>query len=96
MRLAALALISASLLFAQSPSVAETDLPVVVTFVAPAYPRAAKDRRIFGKTVTRVTINRDGTVAEVKTISAHPVFESYVLETLKQWRFKPSDREQTL
>jgi hypothetical protein len=41
-------------------------------------------------------INRDGAVTGVKTISAHPDFETYVLEALKQWRFKPSDREHML
>jgi TonB family protein len=71
-------------------------MPAMVTFVAPADPRAAKDQRKMGKTLTRTTVNRDGAVTEVKTISAHPVFENYVLEALKQWRFKPSDQERTL
>src|SRR2546425_1033634 len=49
-----------------------------------------------GKTLTRLTINRDGFVTDAKTITAHRVFEGYVLEALKQWRFKPSDHEYTL
>ena len=49
-----------------------------------------------GKTLTRITVNRDGAVTEVKTISGYPVFENYVLEALKQWRFKPWDQEHTL
>jgi TonB family protein len=96
MRIALLSLISASLLFAQAPATAEKDMPAVVTFVAPAYPRAAKDQRKMGKTLTRITVNRDGAVTEVKTISANAVFEDYVLEALRQWRFKPSDQEHTL
>ena len=95
MRVALLTLISASFPFSQSPSAAEKDIPAVVTFVAPAYPRAAKDQRIMGKTETRVTVNRDGAVTEVKTIVAHPVFEHYVLDALKQWRFKPSEQQYT-
>ena len=86
----------ASLLFAQAPPTAENDIPAVVTFVAPAYPRTARDQRRMGKTLTRVTVNRDGTVTGGKTISANPVFEGYVLEALRQWRFKPSDQEHTL
>lgn len=96
MRIARLALLSGSLLFAQAPSTAEKDAPTVVTFVAPAYPRAARDQRKMGKTLTRVTVSRDGAVVEVKTISANPVFEDYVLKALKQWRFKPSDQENTV
>jgi len=95
MRMSLLTLIFVSFLFPQSPGAAEKDIPAVVTFVAPAYPRAAIDQRIMGKTRTRVTVNRDGAVTEVKTIVAHPVFEHYVLDALKQWRFKPSDQEYT-
>jgi TonB family protein len=96
MRIVLLTLVSAALLFAQAPVAAEKDMPAVVTFVAPAYPRAAKDERIMGKTLTRITVNRDGAVTDVETIRAHPVFEAYVLGALKQWRFKPSDQEHTL
>jgi TonB family protein len=96
MRIALLALISAAILFAQAPVAAEKDMSAVVTFVALAYPRAAKGKRILGTTLTRITVNRDGTVTEVKTISAHSVFEAYVLGALQQWRFKPSDQEHTL
>jgi outer membrane biosynthesis protein TonB len=41
-----------------------------------------------GKTVTRIVVNRDGVVTEVKAISANPVFESQVVEALKKWRFQ--------
>jgi len=91
-----LTLLSASLLFAQSPSVTEKEVPTVVTFVAPAFPRAAKDHRKMGKTITRIKISAGGSVTEVKTVSANEVFENYVLEALRQWRFQPSDREHIL
>ena len=91
-----LTVLSASLLFAQSPSVTEKELPTVVSFVAPAYPRAAKDQRKMGKTITRIRVSVEGSVAEVKTITANEAFETYVLEALKQWRFQPSEREHIL
>ena len=91
-----LTLLSASLLFAQSPSVTEKEVPTVVTFVAPAFPRDAKDQRKMGKTVTRIKISAEGSVTEAKTVSANAVFENYVLEALKQWRFQPSEREHIL
>jgi len=91
-----LTLLSASLLFAQSPSLAEKEVPRVVTFVAPAYPRAAKEQRKMGKTVTRLRVSPEGSVAEVRTVSANAVFEKYVLEALKQWRFQPSERKHIL
>jgi TonB family protein len=61
-----------------------------VTFVAPAYPRAAKDQRIMGTTLTAVTVTSEGHVADAKTVRAHPVFADYVLSALRQWQFRPS------
>jgi TonB family protein len=96
MRLATLLVIAASLAFPQAPDDAGSAVPALVRLVAPAYPREAKNRRMMGKTLTQITIDREGIVIGVKTISAHPVFENYVLGALRQWRFRPSDRELTL
>lgn len=71
-----LTFLSASLLFAQSPSVADKEVPNVVTFVAPAYPRAAKDQRKVGKTVTRLKVSPEGSVTDAKTVRANEVFEN--------------------
>jgi TonB family protein len=93
MRIRMATLILVARVFAQS---AESHIPIVRSFVAPAYPRAAKDRRISGTTLTLLTIDRTGVVTEVKTIRAHPVFEAYVSEALKKWRFEPSGQQLTL
>lgn len=74
----------------------DNDAAELVHFVAPAYPRAAKDQRIMGTTVTRVTVRTDGAVGAATTVRSHPIFENYVLEALKQWKFKPSSHEHTL
>jgi TonB family protein len=74
----------------------EDETPPVVKFVAPAYPRAAKDQRIMGTTLTRIVVNADGTISDASTIRAHPIFERYVLDALKAWRFKPSDKKHIL
>jgi len=96
MRTVLLLTLLSAYLFAQSPSVTEKDVPTVVTFVAPAYPRAAKDQRKMGKTITRIKVSSDGSVTDVKTVSANAAFEKYVLEALRQWRFLTSEREHTL
>ncbi len=93
---ALVALLLGRLLAAQAPATDEKNTPVVVAFVAPAYPKAARDQRIQGVTLTEVFINPEGVVTEAKTIQAHPVFEEYVLEALKQWRFRPSEQARTL
>jgi TonB family protein len=96
MRIGLLILLSASFLRAQPPSPTENAFPAVVTFVAPAYPRAAKDQRKMGRAIAKIKVSAQGSVTEVKTVSANAVFENYVLEALKQWHFKPSDEEHTL
>jgi TonB family protein len=90
MRIVLLVLLVATFLSAQTPDFAETNLPVLVTFVAPAYPRLARDNRIKGATETDLTVNADGRVRDAKIISAHPVFANYVLSALRQWQFKAS------
>ena len=96
LRIARSILFLSSVLLAQAPEVDEKDMPALVKFVAPAYPRAARDVRVQGKTLTMITIGRDGSVVAVDSVSAHAFFKSYVVEALKQWRFKPSDGEHTL
>uniref|UniRef100_Q01RK2 TonB C-terminal domain-containing protein n=1 Tax=Solibacter usitatus (strain Ellin6076) TaxID=234267 RepID=Q01RK2_SOLUE len=78
------------------PSAFGEDLPTLITFVAPVYPQSAKDQRISGKTEHASRSIATGFVTEATTIIAHRVFEDYVLEALKQWRFKPSGHEYTL
>jgi TonB family protein len=95
MRIAFLATIFAVLGFAQAKDNEERDIPTLTRFVAPAYPREAKDARISGKTTARITVNREGIVKNVTMIVAHRVFAKEVLEALTQWRFKHSDQEHT-
>ena len=95
-RIVLLILAADLILLPQSPATVAGQIPAMVAFVAPAYPRLARDARIAGRTLTRITINRYGAVTEVKTISTHRVFEAYVVEALKHWRFQPSDQEHQL
>src|SRR6266404_3618278 len=70
--------------------------PIVVKFVAPPYPRAAKDQRMMGTTVSEISVGTDGSVRDVQAIRAHPVFASPVRDALKQWRFRAGNQEYRL
>jgi TonB family protein len=70
--------------------------PVVMKFVAPPYPRVAKDKRIMGTTVSEISVGLDGAVWDVRTVRAHPVFANPVRDALKQWRFRPENQEYKL
>lgn len=84
-------------LFAQTPPpMSGSSRVVVVKFVAPPYPRAAKDKRMMGKAVSEISVGPDGSVQDVRILSAHPVFENPVRDALKQWRFSPTSQEYTL
>ena len=77
-------------LFGQTPSpMSGSSRVVVVKFVAPPYPRAAKERRMMGKAVSEISVGPDGSVQDVRMLSAHPVFENPVRDALKRWRFSP-------
>ena len=49
-----------------------------------------------GTTVSRITVAEDGSVSDVRIVSAHPVFKGYVSDALRHWRFGPSKRGFTL
>ena|SRR5215467_3371191 len=80
---------------APSPMPNSSD-PIVVKFVAPPYPRAAKDQRMMGKAVSEISVGLDGSVRDVQTVRAHPVFANPVKDALKQWRFRPGNQEYEL
>jgi TonB family protein len=92
----------ASLIFnlgvgAQAPtSELEASSAVVVRFVAPPYPRVAKDNRMMGTTVSELSVALDGSVSGVRTIQAHKIFENAVTSALKQWHFKPQNQRYKL
>jgi protein TonB len=59
--------------------------------VAPAYPERARARGITGMVVADVMVQPDGSVAEVRIVSANPprIFDQEVVRALMQWKFNP-------
>ncbi len=65
---------------------------VPVSRVSPVFPRQAiKDGVQGGRVVAHIYINGDGTVREVRIVSASPprIFDREVQRALSQWRFAP-------
>jgi len=56
----------------------------------PVYPPLAKQARISGVVKFAVIIARDGTMADIKVISGHPLLIPAALEAVKTWRYKPT------
>jgi TonB family protein len=61
----------------------------LVSKVTPDYPQEAKDARIQGDVILRVTIDPKGNVSQVKPISGHPLLMQSAMDAVKQWKYKP-------
>ncbi len=67
--------------------------PKITFQVTPAYPPLAKQARIQGVVRFIATIEPDGSVADLKVISGHPLLVQSAIEAVKQWVFEPSDAQ---
>ena len=59
--------------------------------VDPVFPRQAQREGISGRVIAHVVVQPNGSVSEVRIISAAPprVFDREVIRALSQWRFNP-------
>jgi len=69
-------------------------LPRLLRDAAPRYPLAARNRRIEGRVQVAFTIQPDGSVTDVRTVSAQPegLFEQAALAAAARWQFEPTSR----
>jgi TonB family protein len=82
---AALALVMALALFAKA-----AEDRAVLSRVAPAYPEIAKRLRITGVVRVEATVEPDGKVSEVKSISGNHMLSPAAEEAVRRWRFAPA------
>jgi protein TonB len=63
--------------------------------VDPKLPRRIVAKQLEGKVVVKALIDKEGRVERARIKSAEPkgVFESHVLEAVKQWQFQPASYE---
>ena len=73
---------------------APTALPRLLRDAAPRYPLAARNRRIEGSVQVAFTIQPDGSVTDVRTVSAQPegLFEQAALAAAARWQFEATPR----
>lgn len=72
-----------------SPAAAEEGL---LHRVEPDYPEQARARQIQGPVVVDLRIGPEGTVQDLKPVSGQPLLVQAAVDALKQWRFKPYER----
>ena len=56
----------------------------------PRYPPEAKAAGVGGVVLAEVVVNEEGAVADAKIIRSVPILDEAALETVRQWRFRPS------
>ena len=63
------------------------DERAVKSRVAPVYPELAKRMRISGVVKVEVTVDPDGKVTDVKTLSGSPALSLAAEDAVRKWRF---------
>lgn len=62
---------------------------LLVLRVQATYPPQAIQMRLQGQARLRVIIGKDGTVRDLKLVSAHPVLAGAAMDAVRQWRYEP-------
>jgi TonB family protein len=80
---------------APEPSTPASSLPaiqqaVLISRVAPIYPKAAKQAGVRGAVVLNATIDTQGNVSAVRVIKGDDLLNEAAVEAVKQWRYKPT------
>ena len=78
-----------------TPTIA-IDRPIAeqpITKIAIRYPQQAEDQQLEGRVVLSITILPDGSVRDVRVVSARPanVFENSAIQSVSRWRYRPSN-----
>jgi TonB family protein len=62
----------------------------ITRMVYARYPPEAYTKRIGGKVIVRVDLDRDGKIQEAKVVDGNPILSQALLEAVKQWQFEPT------
>lgn len=81
-----------------APSPARSTGLVAISTPQPPFPPEALRDGTSGQVVATFTVNADGSVSGISIVSAKPrgTFERTVQNTLKHWKYQPTDRPQSL
>jgi TonB family protein len=65
----------------------------VIAKTVPSVPELAKKMHLSGKVKVEVVINSAGAVTAAKLVGGNPVFERNAVDSVKQWKFEPTQKE---
>lgn len=73
-----------------TPAEGQMEKAAVTQRTPVTYPKQAKEDKVQGEVVAKVTIDENGSVADVDIVSGHELLREATLESLKQWKFVPA------
>jgi len=59
----------------------------------PEYPELARRMNIHGAVQVELTVDRDGSVKDVRIIGGHPMLTDALVKAVKGWRYEPAPKE---
>lgn len=62
----------------------------IVHRVLPVYPPLARSARISGVVRLQARIATDGSIAELRAVSGHPLLIAAAIDAVRQWRYRPT------
>jgi TonB family protein len=62
----------------------------IIRRVEPVYPELAKRARVQGRVVLLVTVDEEGSVAEIKVTNGHPLLDEAAVTAVRQWKYSPT------
>jgi TonB family protein len=91
-----LRIIALVLVTAFAASAGATDQRAINSKLAPVYPELAKRMKISGLVKLEVTVDPEGRVTEVKTLSGTRALSTAAEDAVRKWRFVPGTAVSTL
>lgn len=64
--------------------------------IAPLYPEIAKRLKVGGTVVVRATVDPEGKVSDVKTLSGNRMLSTAAEDAVRKWRFTPAAASSTV
>ncbi len=62
----------------------------LIHLVEPQYPSVARQARITGNVVLRITVDESGSVSSMQVVSGHPILVPAAIAAVRQWKYSPT------
>jgi protein TonB len=74
-----------------APTFASDMVPArLIHSVPPQYPKIAQDMRVSGTVIVQAKIQKDGTVADLESVSGPPLLRQAAVDAVMQWEYAPA------